>query len=208
MILNKTDLEKLPSRYRALLINSLAGAKQACLIGTKNKTGQSNLAIFNSLIHIGANPPLWGFICRPNTVERHTLNNILEHHYYTINYVATNKYKQAHQTSAKYAQQVSEFEACGFVEAYKENFYAPFVQDAIIQIGMKFMEQVNIEINGTIMLIGSIEQVTINTAVTDDGFVQLSQANVLACCGLDAYLSTTLLGRLSYAKPNEESKPI
>ncbi len=78
MIIDKVMLGQYESRYRALLINSLAGVRQAILIGTKSKDGCSNLAIFNSLIHIGASPPLWGFICRPEIVKRDTLNNILE----------------------------------------------------------------------------------------------------------------------------------
>ena len=78
MILDSEILQAQDSRYRATLINSLAGVKQAFLIGSKSSSGHSNLAIFNSLIHIGANPPLWGFLCRPDTVKRDTLQNILE----------------------------------------------------------------------------------------------------------------------------------
>jgi hypothetical protein len=68
MIIDKETLTQYDSRFRATFINSLAGLKQAILIGTKSKEGSTNLAIFNSLIHIGANPALWGFICRPATV--------------------------------------------------------------------------------------------------------------------------------------------
>lgn len=50
-------------------------------MGTVNKIGHTNLAIFNSVIHIGANPPLMGFISRPNSGERHTLENIQETKY-------------------------------------------------------------------------------------------------------------------------------
>ena len=101
MIIDKDTLGRYESRYRARLINSLAGVRQAMLIGTRSKDGVSNLAIFNSLIHLGANPPLWGFICRPDTVQRDTLTNILETNQYTINYVVTADYEKAHQTSAK-----------------------------------------------------------------------------------------------------------
>ena len=40
-------------RHRAAFINSLGGFKSVVLVGTKNKDGQTNLAIFNSLFHIG-----------------------------------------------------------------------------------------------------------------------------------------------------------
>jgi flavin reductase (DIM6/NTAB) family NADH-FMN oxidoreductase RutF len=116
MLIDKEQIENYDSRYRAKLINSLAGIKQAFLIGSKSKDGKSNLAIFNSLIYIGANPPLWGFICRPDVVKRDTLSNILETESFTINYLKVSDTEKAHQTSAKYDTIVSEFEACGFEE--------------------------------------------------------------------------------------------
>lgn len=70
------EIMRLPSRYRANLINKVSGFKPANLIGTKSKSGQTNLAVFNSVVHIGANPPYLGFILRPTTVERHTYENI------------------------------------------------------------------------------------------------------------------------------------
>ena len=51
MNIDKETLNKYESRYRALLINSLVGIRQAILIGTKSIDGFSNLAIFNSMIH-------------------------------------------------------------------------------------------------------------------------------------------------------------
>ncbi|MFN6039875.1 MAG: flavin oxidoreductase, partial [Bacteroidota bacterium] len=73
---NLQDILSFEQRYRATFINSIGGFKSVALIGTKNSSGQTNLAIFNSLVHIGANPPLLGFIVRPDSVERHTLENI------------------------------------------------------------------------------------------------------------------------------------
>lgn len=201
MIIDKETLNEYESRYRALLINSLAGVKQAILIGTKSKDGCSNLAIFNSLIHIGANPPLWGFICRPDVVKRDTLNNILETNHYTINYVSVSDFEKAHQTSAKYDKNVSEFEACGFTEYYVENFDAPFVAEAPVKIALKMEQKIDISINNTILIIGSIQQIEIDEKlISSDGFVALDKANTLACAGLDAYYETHLIERLSYAK--------
>jgi len=202
MQLNKSDLEKMEQRYRATFINSLAGFKTALLIGSKSADGFSNLAIFNSLIHIGANPPMYGFLCRPDTVKRDTLSNILETNYYTFNYVKSEDYKKAHQTSAKYEREVSEFEKTGFTETYINNFFAPFAQEAVVKIGLRFEEKIDIKINGTILIIGSIENIEMNAdIISEDGFVALEKENVLACTGLDAYYHSDFIGRLSYAKP-------
>jgi flavin reductase (DIM6/NTAB) family NADH-FMN oxidoreductase RutF len=204
MIIDSEILKSQDSRYRATLINSLAGVKQAFLIGSKSSAGHSNLAIFNSLIHIGANPPLWGFICRPDTVKRDTLQNILETGEYSFNFVLHSDSEKAHQTSAKYDADVSEFDACGFGESYYEGFSAPFISEAPVKIGMKFEEKVDISMNGTILVIGSISFIDIDKKlVSPDGFVHLEQANILSCSGLDAYYESRLINRLSYAKTDK-----
>jgi flavin reductase (DIM6/NTAB) family NADH-FMN oxidoreductase RutF len=204
MIIDSTQLSQFESRYRATLINSLAGIKQAFLIGTKSKEGLSNLAIFNSLIHIGANPPLWGFLCRPDTVQRDTLRNILETGHYTFNFIHQADAEKAHQTSAKFPSEESEFEACGLTQQSVQDFPAPFVAESPIKIGMKFEEKVDIAINGTILIIGSIQFIELDEQwLSADGFVDLAKANTLTCAGLDAYFENTLLHRLSYAIPEK-----
>lgn len=209
MIIDKEILNQFESRYRSLFINSLAGIKQAVLIGTKSKDGFSNLAIFNSLIHIGANPPLWGFICRPDVVKRDTLINILETNQYTLNYIASSDFEKAHQTSAKYDKTISEFEACGFTEIYHPNFDTPFVAEAVIKVAMKLEQKIDITINNTILIIGSIQHIDIDESIiSPDGFVSLDKANILACAGLDAYYETRLIERLSYAKTDKWSVKI
>ena len=214
MQLNQQEIQGLDKEFRRAFINSLAGFRQAVLVGTQSAAGKTNLAIFNSLIHLGANPALFGLINRPDSVQRDTLQNIESQGVYTLNYVAGADYQKAHQTSARYPQGVSEFEQVGFQEQYRPSleapfepqltppFPAPFVAGAMVQIGMKFEERVDLQINGTVLLIGSIQSVYIDDAlVAADGFVNLSEAGVLVSQGLDAYFTTSPLGRLPYAKP-------
>lgn len=206
MIINKHNLDNFESRYRGKLINSLAGVKQVVLIGTRSRDGFSNLAIFNSLIHIGANPPLWGFIFRPDAVRRDTLNNILETEEYTLNYIAVEDFEKAHRTSAKYEKTDSEFEACGFSESYRPVCTAPFVAEARVKVAMKFEQRIDIAINNTILIIGSIQQIELDERLlSPDGFVSLHHGDILACAGLDAYYQTTLIERLDYARPFESA---
>ena len=93
------DIVMMEQRSRAAFINSLSGFKSVSLVGTINNLGQTNLAIFNSVIHIGANPALIGMIIRPNSVNRHTLENLLETECYTINHINKDIYKKAHPKS-------------------------------------------------------------------------------------------------------------
>jgi flavin reductase (DIM6/NTAB) family NADH-FMN oxidoreductase RutF len=202
VILLKEDIQQLEQRYRTSFINSLAGFRQAVLVGTKSKDGFSNLAIFNSLIHLGANPALFGLIIRPDTVPRHTLQNILETKEYTLNYVPGALFKKAHQTSARYEKNVSEFEQVGFEELYYPESSSPFVKEAVVKIAMNLEDIIPIPLNGTILIVGSIKQVDISEELVGvDGFVNLSNAEILISQGLDAYFVSKSIGRLPYAKP-------
>ena len=199
------DLMGLEQRYRAAFVNSLSGFKSLALIGTANSSKQTNLAIFNSLFHIGANPPYIGFISRPDSVDRHTLSNIMETGYYTINHINEEIYKQAHQTSARYAREISEFDATNLTPDYKLGFKAPFVKESHIQMGVQFKERINITTNNTVLVIGQINQVYFpNDCLCTDGFLDIEKAKTITCSGLDSYHKTERLARLTYAKADRD----
>lgn len=131
-----SQIMNMEKQERVHFANSLGGFKSIGLIGTQNKIGQTNLAIVDSILHIGSNPPLFGMIFRPGAVERHTLENILETGFYTINHINENIFKQAHQTSARYNREISEFEVTGLNPEYKNDFLAPFVKESHVQLAM------------------------------------------------------------------------
>jgi flavin reductase (DIM6/NTAB) family NADH-FMN oxidoreductase RutF len=91
-----------------------SGFKSSGPIGTVNENGISNISVFNSIVHIGAFPPLSGMGFRPDTVRRHTLENILASKHYTINQVHSAMLPMAHLASAKFDDEISEFSACSF----------------------------------------------------------------------------------------------
>ena len=125
--IDEAELLEMEQRYRANFINSLTGFKSLVLVGTAAINGQKNLAIFNSIVHLGAHPPLIGMVIRPDSVDRHTLQNILETGYYTINHVQEEMMEKAHQTSARYPKTISEFDAVGLEDEVINDFPAPFV---------------------------------------------------------------------------------
>ena len=198
------DVLALDSKFRTTFINSLGGYKTPVLIGTINKEGQSNLAIFNSLIHLGAMPPLIGFIVRPDSVERHTLQNILETQVFTINHVKEEFYKAAHQTSARYPKEANEFEQVGLTAEYQTHCIAPYVKESVIKICVDFMERIDLTINGTVVLVGKIRTIQVpSDCLMQDGFVDLEKAASIAVSGLDSYHTTQPIARLAYAKPDQ-----
>jgi hypothetical protein len=63
-------------------------------------------------------------------------------------------------------------------------------------------QTIPITLNSTILIIGSVIQVEIEESlVGKDGFIALSDAEVLLSQGLDAYFVSNAIGRLPYAKP-------
>ena len=198
-------IDRLEKQQRVHLINSLGGFKSVSLVGTSDNLGKTNLGIFSSFFHIGANPPLIGMIFRPSPPERDTMRNIVDTNFYTINHINEFIYKQAHQTSARYDKEISEFDVTGLKTEYKNNFFAPFVAESTIQLGIEFREKMDISLNNTILIIGEIIQIYIpEDCLNKDGFVDIEKANTITCSGLDSYHKTIQLDRLSYAKPYKE----
>jgi flavin reductase (DIM6/NTAB) family NADH-FMN oxidoreductase RutF len=207
--LNKTTLGTMPSRKRAHLINSCTGYKPANLLGTKSKNGETNLAIFNSVIHIGSNPPMLGFILRPLTVKRDTYNNFKETSFFTVNQINKEMIKDAHHTAANYDEYISEFSKTNLTESYLGDFYAPYVSQSSIKLGCRYINEYEIKENGCLLIIGAIEHIYLSDDILEeDGWVNLEKAGTVSIIGLDGYALPKILNRFNYAKPNEPTTPL
>jgi flavin reductase (DIM6/NTAB) family NADH-FMN oxidoreductase RutF len=199
---DRSQLDYMDKHRRTNLINSLSGYKSANLLGSINAQQQTNLALMSSVFHVGANPPLMGCLLRPHTVPRHSLENILEMGCFTLNTVAKSFYKQAHQTSARYSRDQSEFEAVGLTPEYSDVLCAPYVSQSPVQIGLSLVETQPLEINNTVLVIGEIKEIRLaDDMMADDGHLKLSKMEAVALSGLDEYHLTASLGRLPYPKP-------
>ncbi len=197
-ITQKVILE-MEKHARTNLINSLPGIRGANLIGTCNDIGETNLAIFNSVMHIGANPPYMGFIMRPVSVPRGTYQNIKQTEFFTINQVNQTIYKQAHQTSARY--NISEFEATGLTPEYSKAIKAPYVKESKLKIGLRFVEEQLIKVNGTILIIGEVlEIITEEQYINQSNILQLEALDAIGVNGLETYYKLQKLAELPYAK--------
>ena len=190
--------------YRANFINCLTGFKPVSLIATSHQNGQPNLGVFSSIVHLGSDPALVGYINRPISAAPHTLANIQETGVYTINHIHPGIVEQAHQCSAKYAADENEFSITGLTPVYKENILAPFVKESFIQFALKLVEVVPIQHNNTFLVIGAVTDVFIESGILqEDGFLALEHKHTLASLGADGYYSLERFARFSYAKPGK-----
>ena len=198
----RIDIDKMSKIFRLNLINSITGYKSANLIGTKTNDKINNVAVFSSVTHLGSDPPLIGFITRPENGNRNTYNNILKNRLFTINHIVKNQITSAHQSSAKYPKNVSEFNKTDLKSEFKNNFDAPFVKDSPVQIGCSFVNKYFIKENKTTLMIGQVEMLFINKKLLiEDGFVQLDGEDIITVNGLDGYALPKLIKRIPYARP-------
>ncbi len=199
--IDKNDFQVLSRVPRLNLINSCMGFKSANLIGTISKTGLPNLAVFSSVTHLGSDPALIGFILRPTTVPRHTYSNIKDSKCFSVNAISESLIAQAHQTSANYPIEVSEFEVTGIESEWKEGISIPFVKESPVQLLCKYVNEYEIKENGTIHVIASIEKIFVKEdLLSNDHWIQLDKGQVVAINGLDGYVKTELIERFPYAR--------
>jgi len=205
---DKADFANWERFFRANFFNSIGGYKSLNLLATLNEEGKTNLAPFFSVQHIGANPALLSLIFRPHTVERHSLENFRTSGYASLNTVHAEILEASHQTSAKYNRSVSEFYAVGLNEEQKD-FPIPYVKESRLKIGIKHQMEQIIELNNTILVIASIEEVHVpEDSLLKDGLIDHSAMDNLTVNGLDTYYRPQPLKRLAYARPDEPLKEI
>ncbi len=198
------EIGKLEKIFRLNLINSCTGYKSANLIATKSESGVSNVAVFNSVIHLGSNPAMLGFVLRPTTVPRNTYKNIKEGGFFTVNHIHKDMIEQAHQTAAKYENNVSEFHQTGLLEEYLDGFYPPYVKQSVVKMGCRYLNEYLIIENETIMVVAAIEHLYFQEGIqTPDGWLRLEDAETVAINGLDGYALPVLLDRFHYARPGK-----
>ena len=201
---NNQDINQLDKIFRINLINSCSGFKSANLLGTISEKGITNVAVFSSVTHLGSNPPTLGFILRQTTVPRNTHKNLKDLGYFTINHIWEAIFEEAHHTSAKYPDDISEFDMTNLEPEFKGNYKAPFVKNAPVQMAMKFVEEIYVPSNDVMLVVAQIEELYIKDELLQkDGLINLSKGNVVTINGLDTYAVPKFKKQLSYQRPKE-----
>ena len=203
------DIAGMELLARVQFATSLPGAKPISLIGTTDKSGLTNLAPFSSVLHLGSSPCLLGMISRPDLVDRHTLSNLTETQAWTINHLHPEILDAAHQCSARYPKEVSEFDATGLTTHYETGFPAPFVKESRFRIGLELEDIIPIPANGTQLIVGRVVLVqVIEKHLMEHGGIDLVGLDCLASTALDTYFQLQALARLSHANPDHPIRRI
>ena len=203
------DIAGMELLARVQFATSLPGAKPISLIGTTDRSGQANLAPFSSVLHLGSSPCLLGMVSRPDLVDRHTLANLTEMRAWTINHLHPEILDAAHQCSAKYPRDVSEFDATGLTAHDHPGFPAPFVKESRFRIGLELEDIIPIPANGTQLIVGRVVLVQVaEKFLMAHGGIDLVGLECLASTALDTYFQLQPLARLAHAKPDNITRRI
>ena len=199
----ESEIKELNSITRLKLMNSITGIKSANLIGTISEKGCTNLAIFSSVVHLGSNPALIGFVMRPNKdVKRDTLDNILETKQFTINHVHSTFIEKAHYTSLSFNHDQSEFDYCNLESFYIDNYLPPFVKESKVKLGLKLNEIIPIKSNGCKFIIGEVEHILIDDSIhlINEGSINLDESNSVGVGGLNSYYTMNKITELPFPR--------
>ena len=204
MYLNKDSIQQLEKFNRINLMNSITGISPANLIGTISNDSIENLAIFSSIVHIGSNPPLMGFILRPTKkIRRDTYENIIETNKFTINHINSDMVERSHYTSVKFDKNESEFQKCRLTAEYLNNFQAPYVKESYAKVGLELEDIQSIKSNGCRLIIGRVERLYVpDSAIHKNGNIQLDLSNSIGVGGLNTYYSLDKIAEYPYARVN------
>ncbi|MEO8254887.1 MAG: flavin reductase [Flavobacterium sp.] len=207
--ISKETISQMDKVEKLNLINSCTGFKSANLIATKSIEGNTNVAIFSSVTHLGSSPSLIGFIIRQNTIPRDTYKNIMETGFFTVNHITIDMIADAHHTSANYESGISEFDKTNLEIEYKDGFNIPFVKGSPVQLYCKFVNEYLIKENDTIHIIASIEHVFFEEALQHkDGWLQLDKGNIVSLNGADGYFLPKLIDRFQRAQQDIPTRSI
>ena len=202
MKVSRNDIERLPRIKRLNLINSITGIKPANLLGTKNlENNICNLSIISSVVHLGSDPSLMGFILRPQLPgPKDSYLNIMSNKTFTLNQVPKFMIENAHYTSAKFPPEISEFERCGFTEEYLEGFNTPFVRESTLKIGLTYEDEKFIKQNNTRLIIGKVEWILFDDQALDEDYtLNLEKLENVGIGGVNTYYNVSRISSFPYA---------
>lgn len=192
------DWQQHRSRHFAAWFAQLEGLRSPVAVGTRGASGVANLAVFNSMTHIGSRPPYLALVFRPLTVERHTYDNLKASGVYTVNHLPREYVERAHATSGKYPAGVSEFDACGLTPL-PTGEGAPYVAEASVSMLLEFVEEHFIAANDTVFIVGAVREIRLPPAAAFGvGRVDWAALAATPVSGLYEYYEVSHATRLGY----------
>ncbi|GAA1124602.1 flavin reductase family protein [Citricoccus alkalitolerans] len=156
----RTELDPatLGDRETTLLVKSILIPRPIAWVGTVDAHGTANLAPHSFFTMVSEEPPIVMF---SSTSRKDTLTNVEATGEFTVSLVSRPQFEAANQTSARYAPEVSEFEAVGIEAELSAVVVPPRVagSPAVMECTVERI----IEVGGNHMVLGRVVQVAVDT---------------------------------------------
>lgn len=152
------DPAHLGDRETTLLVKSILIPRPIAWVGTVDAQGTANLAPHSFFTMVSEEPPIVMF---SSTSRKDSLTNAETTGEFTVSLVARRQFEQANQTSARYAPEVSEFEAAG-IEAEPSAVVVPPRVAGSPAVMECIVERI-IEVGGNHMVLGRVVHVAVDS---------------------------------------------
>jgi flavin reductase (DIM6/NTAB) family NADH-FMN oxidoreductase RutF len=196
--LSSEEIANLDRSYRRDFINRITGAKAAWILGSFHPDFGENLALFSSVVHVGANPPLIGIVFRPSLNRLHSLRNISETKLFSLNSLPFSLHKEMHSASANWDEDVNDFQICGLQKVAGLDHPIPLIKEATVRMLLEPKEKIRIQSNSTHFLVSEIKKIEIGYSRLDSEELPLPDG-LTYVSGLDLYCNVESVESMPYA---------
>jgi len=195
--LEKRELEKEANLSVPNMLNTILGPRPVVLVGTKSKSGQDNLAIFNTFQPVGAKPPLFTLLVRPLDRQRDTYENMKQTREWSVNFIRPDGVQKAHATSEHFPKSVSEFEALGLEKECKQGIHSPFLAGAPVQMWFQWCREIEFPENDTRLVLGRLRGLWLGEEIQLSESPDFASFPIVSSWGLSHYVngSQVIAGR-------------
>ncbi|RPF52088.1 flavin reductase family protein [Aquisalibacillus elongatus] len=180
--INPNDLSK-KENYK--LLSGSVIPRPIAFVTSLNDQDVLNAAPFSFFNMVGSEPPLIVLSIgrSEGKVSKHTAINILNRKEFVVHVLDLSLLESLNQTSAPYAEDISEVERAGFSTVDSTEIKTPGVQEAKIRLECELFEHLPLGEQGIYhhdLIIGKVVQYHIDEQVYDDGKILAEQLNPIA----------------------------
>ncbi len=196
-----------PGEVYSLLIRAIV-PRPIAWISTTSSAGVHNLAPFSYFSGVCSAPAALAFsaVNRPDGSKKDTVNNIEATRQFVVNLVPHELVEPMHQTSADYAEEISEFEQVGLTPQQSQVVKPPRVAESPVNFECELM-QVHLVGEGPLaanLIIGKILKIHVADRVLNDQHkIDPDQLDLVGRMGGSEYVRTLERFGIPPAKVNK-----
>lgn len=186
--LNNVDIEAFPQLYKINLLKSLSTYNSKSIVVTKCVKGKVNVSNGNSMTYVGLKPVVIGISLKLDKTRMKTYRGIKETGYFTINGLGKRQIKDLGTKKGKVNGLLEKLNS-SLGLSYKRGFCVPYINGSNLQIGLKFLEEHHLKVNGTVLVLGQVVDIHFRKSVISGlSYLKSNKERISMAKGLLKYL--------------------